>query len=103
MLKPIQKQTPYIHVFKLSSGEEIITKVTEELHDGYMIVKPLTMVMGAKGFQFAPFMFLANTDVPLKINKSLIMGDGSAVIELENQYESVTTGIALPQKSSIII
>jgi len=102
MLLQKPKQTPYIYTFKLSSGEEIIATVKDELSDGFLITKPLTLAMGPKGLQFAPFVMLADTDKAMKLSASLILCSGEAVPEFESQYESLTTGIALPQKSSII-
>lgn len=102
MLTQKQKQTPYIYTFKLSSGEEIIATVVEEITDGFMIKHPLTLAMGQRGIQFAPFVILGNTEKPMKLNSSLILCSGEAIPEYESQYESITTGIALPQKSSII-
>lgn len=102
MLKLPQRQTPYIHVFKLSTTEEIIAKVTEETIGNYTITQPLQMVMGPKGPQFAPFMMLVNPEKSMNLNKSLVLADAPPMPELENQYESITTGIALPQKNSII-
>ncbi len=101
MLQTKQK-TPYTRVFKLSSGEEIIAKVVEEALGNYVITNPLTMVMGQKGFQFAPFMFMIDASKRMSISKSLVMADAEPTVELESYYESVTSGIALPQKSSII-
>lgn len=102
MLLQKQKQTPYIHIFKLSSGEEIITKVVQETDTHFMIDKPLMMVMGQRGLQFAPFMMMVDQEKPLALPKDKVVIDANALPELEGQYESVTTGIALPQKSSII-
>ena len=101
MLTQKQKETPYVWVFKLATGEEIITRVTEETDTHYHIKAPLQMVMGQRGPQFGPFIMMANPD-KLKINKTHVVADAGPVAELEGQYESITTGIALPQKSSII-
>lgn len=100
MLKQLQKQMPYIAVLKLSSGEELVCKIVDEDTQSYTVTKPLTLGQTAKGVQFIPVLMLADPDKPVIIPKPLIVG--SAPPELESQYESITTGIALPQKSSII-
>jgi len=103
MLTQKQKDTPYIGVFKLSTGEEIIASVMEEVSTGYMIKSPLCMVPTQKGYQFAPLLMMADPARLVPLNSSLIVaGPVQPVTELEGQYESVTTGIALPQKSKII-
>ena len=97
----VPKQTiPYIAVLKLSSGEELVCKVIEEDAVSYTVSKPLTIGQTPKGVQFVPILMLADPDKNVKIPKPVICGIPTA--ELESQYESVTTGIALPQKSSII-
>lgn len=99
----LQKQTtPYIRVFKLVTGEEIITKVTKEDEKNYTIEKPLQMAMTQRGLQFAPVAMMMDPDKSIELSKEKIVFQGPPVSELENQYESATTGIALPQKSGII-
>jgi hypothetical protein len=93
---------PYIRVFKLSTGEEIIARVVDEDRGEFIIEKPLQMAMGQRGLQFAPFMMMVDPDKNLGLKKDKVVADGPPVREIEGQYESITTGIALPTKSSII-
>jgi hypothetical protein len=102
MLKEKQKNTPYVGIFKLSTGEEIIANVLEDSLLSFQIKNPLCMVPTQKGYQFAPWLMMADAGKSLSLNKSLVVANTTAVVELEGQFESVTTGIALPQKSSII-
>jgi len=99
----LQKQTlPYIRVFKLVTGEEIITKVTAEDEKQYTIEKPLQMGMTQRGLQFAPTVIMMDPDKAVDLPKDKVVLQGPAMPEVESQYESITTGIALPQKSSIL-
>lgn len=99
----LQRQTtPYIRVFKLVTGEEIITKVTSEDDKEYTIEKPLQMGMTQRGLQFAPTVIMMDPDKAIQLPKDKVIFQGPPVPELESQYESATTGIALPQKGSII-
>lgn len=100
MLIPKQQTLPYIAVFKLSSGEEFVCKVIDENAVSYTVMKPLTIGQTAKGVQFVPVLVLADQEKGIVLPKPIIRGEASP--ELESQYESITTGIALPQKSSII-
>ena len=102
MLTQKQKETPYIGVFKLMTGEEIIATVVDKNALSCLIKNPLCMVATQKGFQFAPLMMMADPGKSLPLNRSAILIEGEPAPELESQYESVTTGIVLPQKSSII-
>jgi hypothetical protein len=99
MLKETIK-TPYVAVFKLSSGEEFICKVTEETVDSYTVSKPLTIAQTPQGMQFVPIMILSDQNRNVTIPKPIIAGFPAP--EVESQYESITTGIALPKKSAII-
>lgn len=101
MLKE-KKQYPSIQSFKLSTGEEIVAKVTGEDLSSFHIEKPMQLVMGPNGPQLAPAVLMFDQRKNLNLNKSLILIDGPTMPELEGQYESIVTGIALPQKSSII-
>lgn len=100
MLIQKQKELPYIAALKLSSGEEFICKVVDETVTSYIVTKPLTLGQTAQGVQFVPIMMLADPDKEVIIPKPVIVGQPAPGIE--SQYESITTGIALPQKSSII-
>lgn len=91
----IENKQPYIHVFKLTTGEEIIARVVAS-DDNYMQVeKPLQMMIGPKGPQFAPFMFMAHQDKPVSVNKTNVVAESSPANELEMQYLTAITGIAL--------
>lgn len=101
MLTQKQKTTPYISVFKLHTGEELIATVIEETSTELIVKHPLCMVPTDKGMQFAPFLMMAEQGKPVTISKPVLAHTPPSPT-LESQYESVTTGIALPQKSSII-
>ena len=100
MLQQKQQTLPYIGVFKLNSGEEFIAKVVDETMVSLTVSKPLCMVPTERGYQFAPLMMMADLDANVQIPKPVMQGKPND--QLLNQYESATSGIALPQKSSII-
>lgn len=102
MLVQNQKKTPYIGVFKLISGEEVIAKVTKEELNNVYLSTPLQMIVGQRGAQFAPWMMMASQTEDINVNKDKVLAQAIPSPELESQYESITTGIALPQKSSIL-
>jgi hypothetical protein len=96
------KKDPYVRVFKLSTGEEIITKVVNETDTAYEVEKPLQLSMGERGLQFAPISIMLDFEKPMMIEKINIVFSGPASNQMENGYESSTSGIALPKKASII-
>lgn len=103
MLTQKQKTVPYIGVFKISTGEEIIATVVQDDADSLLIKNPLCMVATQTGYQFAPLMLMAAHGGIQPLNRNSVITSAEAEPTLEGQYESVTTGIALPQKSKIII
>jgi hypothetical protein len=100
MLKQTQKQIPYIQVFKTGSGEEFIATVVEETMLNYTITNPLCMVQVDNRLQFAPFMMMADPKRGIVVPKPIITAN--AAPDLEVQYESITSGIAMPKKQAII-
>lgn len=101
MLISKQKDLPCILVFKTQSGEEFIAKVVEETSDVYKITNPLCIVAAENGLRFAPFLMMADPVKSVSIPKPVITAFPTST--LESQYESSMTGIALPQKSAIIV
>lgn len=97
MLKQTQ---PYITIMKMMSGEEFICKVISETPADYSVSKPLALGQTPQGVQFVPILMLADPDKPVTIPKPVIIGIPTP--DMESKYESITTGIALPAKSSII-
>jgi hypothetical protein len=96
----VENNKPYIAVFKLGSGEEFICRVLEETSTQYVVSKALILAQTSKGIQFVPIMMLADPEKDVIIPKPVIVGQPSA--EIQSQYESLVTGIALPASRSII-
>ncbi len=95
MLKQTQK-FPYIGIFKISTGDEFIARVTEETMYGYSVEKPLCMVPTEQGLRFAPFLIMADQDKVINIPKPVITAEPAP--QLKAQYESAISGIALPAR-----
>jgi len=100
MLLQKQKETPYIAVFKMPSGEEFLCKVIEETITHYVVSKPLTIGQTQTGIKFVPIMILADPEKNVVVPKPVMAGEPSAAVQ--QQYESIISGIALPQKNAII-
>jgi len=96
MLTQKQKDTPYISIFKPGAGEEFIGKVVEESMMSFMVEKPLSMVATQQGFQFAPFLMMADPEKAINVPKPVITGIPAP--KLQEQYEQATTSIALPKR-----
>ena len=100
MLQAKNNVVPYIGVFKLPSGEEFIGRVTEDSVTHISVTKPLTVINTPNGPQFAPLMLMSDHEKPVAIPKPIIRAE--AMDSVVSQYESITSGIALPQKQSIL-
>jgi len=99
----LKTPTPYVKVFRFTTGEEIITKVLEDNSDNYLIESPFQLVNGPNGPQFAPLMVMVDPRGKMNIYKNSIMAYTNPTEEVLSTYESVTSGIALPQKSKIVV
>ena len=80
---------------KLSSGEEIITKLVEETSVGYKVSKPLVLSMNQQGLGMIPFMFTNDMEKDLVINKGSVIVITPCEQQFANQYIQGTTGIKL--------
>lgn len=96
MLKQPTQDFPYIAVFKIASGEEFIGEIIDETMMAYKVKKPLCMVPTEKGFQFAPFMLMADTESYVQVPKPVIIA--SPAKNLKASYEQATSPIALIKK-----
>jgi len=99
----IKEKLPYIRIFKMITGDEIIAKVVEETTDEFLVEKALHLVQGQQGIQFAPYLILADPDKQFSINKNLVPANAPPVDKLVTQYLSLTSGIQIQQKGSIIV
>jgi hypothetical protein len=80
---------------KLTSGEELVTKLVEEGVTHYKISKPLVLSMTQKGIGMVPYLFTVSPDKDIKINKSTVVIIEATDKEFADQYLQGTTGISL--------
>ena len=52
---------------KLTSGEELVAKLTEEKDSYYKLSRPMVIAMGAKGPGLMPYLFTVHPDKEVKI------------------------------------
>ena len=80
---------------KLSSGEELISKLEEDSEEFYKISKPLMVAATPQGLGLAPYMFTAEQDAFIKIAKRNIICIVPTEKDMASQYIQNTTGIKL--------
>jgi hypothetical protein len=80
---------------KLVTSEELVGKFIEETATHYVIERPLTLVMSAKGLGLQPWLFTVNDQKPVKIPKEKVIIIAATLDDMSKNYLSGTSGIAL--------
>lgn len=84
-----------IITIKLTSGEEMISKLVSESDTHYNLNRPHVLAMTPKGVEMLPYLFSASelTEVPL--NKSTVTVAVPTAKEVADRYIQLTTNIQL--------
>jgi hypothetical protein len=80
---------------KLTSGEEIVAKLTEETDSYYKLSKPMVIGMGQKGPGLMPYLFTVSPDKDVKLLKTTVTVAEPTDEAFAKQFIESTTGIAL--------
>lgn len=80
---------------KLTSGEEIVAKLTEETDTYYKLSKPMVIGMGQKGPGLMPYLFTVSPDKDVKLLKQTVTVAEATDEVFAKQFLESTTGIAL--------
>lgn len=92
---------------KLSSGEEIISKVNEYekfTEDSFDLIEPRVLMAGPQGqLSLGPLMYSANPDMPTKLKTSSIASWSENVREeIKNGYIQSVSKLVIPNKSILM-
>lgn len=92
-------ETPYkngdVVTVRLSSGEELVTKLDNETDTTVSISKPLSAMMSEKGLAMLPFLMTVDPETKLTLNKNQITCIVKPVKEIADHYIQTTSGITL--------
>jgi hypothetical protein len=80
---------------KLTTGEEVISKLVEETATGYKVSKPVVLSMTNQGIGMIPFMLTISGDTDVVINHSSIVSISVTDKQFADQYVQGTTGIKI--------
>jgi len=80
---------------KLTSGEELVAKLTEEKDSYYKLSKPMVIAMGAKGPGLMPYLFTVHPDKEVKISKVTVTVAEATDETFAKQFLESTSGIKL--------
>ena len=90
-----------IITFKLTSGEEVITKVMGEDDHYLQVSDPLSVAPNPQGMGLMPSMFTANHE-DVMMSKNTITMWAPTEDNIKDKYISATTGIQLPSKKLVL-
>ena len=80
---------------KLTSGEELIARLSEETAVGYKISKPMVIGMGQQGPGLMPYLFTVSPDKDIVLLKTAVTVVTASDKSFADQYLQSTTGIKL--------
>lgn len=80
---------------KLTSGEEIVSKLVEDNDSYYKLSRPLVIGHTAQGPGLMPYLFTVNPDKDIKILKTAVTVAEATDKQFADQYIQSTTGIKL--------
>lgn len=82
-----------IITMKLVTGEEIISKMVEITDNSYKVSKPLVLSITSQGPAMTPFLFTAELNGEITLNKNLVVAIAITDKSTSGQYIKGTTGI----------
>jgi len=80
---------------KLTSGEEIVAKLTEETSAYYKLSRPMVIGMGQKGPGLMPYLFTVHPDKDVKLLKMTVTVAEATDKQFADQFIEQTSGIKL--------
>lgn len=93
----LEIQVPYkegdVVTLKLSSGEELVTKLVKENKDTLTVQMPLTLVATEQGMSLAPYLFTITPDTKLDIRLNNVITVVKSAEDTAKGYTSQTSGL----------
>jgi hypothetical protein len=80
---------------KLTSGEEIVAKLSEESGTYYKLSRPMVIGMGQKGPGLMPYLFTVSPEKDVKLLKTTVTVAEPTDAEFAKQFLETTSGIKL--------
>lgn len=80
---------------KLTSGEELVSRLVEETDQYYKLSRPSVIGMSPKGPALMPYLFTVDPEKEIKLSKSAVAVAVASDKQFADQYIQGTTGIAL--------
>jgi len=80
---------------KLTSGEELVAKLTEETDSHYKLSRPMVIGMGQQGPGLMPYLFTVHPDKDVKLSKLTVTVAEATDETFAKQFLETTSGIKL--------
>ena len=80
---------------KLTSGEEIVAKLSEETDSYYKLSRPMVIGMGQQGPGLMPYLFTVSPEKEVKLLKNTVTVAEATDKSFADQFIQSTTGIKL--------
>jgi hypothetical protein len=90
------------YTFKLTSGEEVIGKVTEVEEHLVSLKDPVSVAPGPQGLGLMQSMFTANPKDPARLNINNVTIFALTDESVKAKYIEATTGLVVPDKKIIM-
>lgn len=91
-----------VYVFKLTSGEEVIGKVTSQGDDTVQLTHPLSVAPNPQGMGLMPSIFTADHDKPVELNTRTVTMWAECADQIRVKYIEATTGITTQSKKIVL-
>ena len=91
-----------VYTLKLTSGEEVVARVTE-IEDQYLLLHdPVSVAPGPQGLGLMQSLFTANPKDPARLNINNITIFALTDESVKSKYIEATTGLVVPDKKIIM-
>lgn len=97
MLMAVKTYQPNdVITFKLTTGEEVVSRLSEETDSIYNLTKPMVIIPTPQGgLGLAPLAFSLDLQESVVLNKHAVAVHGRTEKDLASQYLQKTTGLTL--------
>lgn len=91
-----------VYTFKLTSGEEVISKVVSIDENTMQLSNPLSVAPNPQGMGLMPSMFTAEQDKSVTLNTNMITMYAETADQVRIKYIEATTGITTASKKIVL-
>lgn len=95
-------QINQVYTFKLNSGEEMISKVSEVNEKTIILDEPVSVAPGPQGMGLVPSIFTVGQKEKVTLNINSIAMFAPTDDQIKMKYLEATTGIKVPDKKLIL-